>query len=71
MKYHYYTSSILLVINPKGHIRQLYTPFRVQEQINDSWVYVDEILTNEKDELLFMVNGQPTLHHNFRITISF
>ena len=71
MKYQYYKSHILLVINPKGVIRQLYTPFRAIERFTNSWVYVQEILTNEKDELLFVVNDHPLLHTNFTITINF
>ncbi|HWK05703.1 MAG TPA: hypothetical protein VNS58_18815 [Puia sp.] len=71
MHYQYYNSHILLVINSKGIIRQLHTPFRVTERFTNSLVYVDEILTNEKDELLFVVNNRPLLHSNFRVVINF
>jgi hypothetical protein len=71
MKYQYFNSDILLVINPKGQIRKLYTPFRAQTLANNSWVYVNEILTNGKDELIFIINSQPMLHHHFRIVIDF
>lgn len=71
MRYQYYNSHVLLVINSKGVIRQLHTPFRVMEQFTNSLVYVDEILTNEKDELLFVVNDHPLLHSNFRVIIHF
>lgn len=71
MHYQYFTSHILLVINAKGVIRQLYTPIKVMDRHAHSWVYVTEILTNEKDELFFVVNGKPLLHGNFKIVINF
>jgi hypothetical protein len=71
MQYQYFNSRILLVVNPKGLIKKLFTPFRVQDRINNSWVYVDEILTNESDELIFLIGTQQYPHHNFVITIHF
>ena len=71
MKYQYFNSHVLLVINGHGAIRRLYCPFRVQEVNTNITVYVDEILTNEKDQLFFIVNSQPFPYHHFRITIQF
>ena len=52
-------------------MRELYTPFRVQEQASGSWVYVDEVHASDKDELLFIVNGKPCKHQDFSIIINF
>ena len=71
MKYQYFNSHVLLVINGQGAIRRLYTPFRVLEVDTGIMVYIDEIVTNDKDELIFMVNNQPHPYHRFRITILF
>ncbi len=57
----YYNSNILLLVNQKGQIRMLYTPFRVicisaVSRINlNTWVYVDEVLSTDKDELQYVI----------------
>jgi len=71
MKYQYYKPNILLVINPKGEIRKLYAPFRVMERSSNVWVYVDEILSNERDELFFVIRNITYLHTRFSIRINF
>ncbi len=71
MKYQYYRPNILLVINPQGLIRQLYMPLRVLNNMTNAWVYVDEIQSNDRDELFFVVNNQALLHSLFTITIYF
>jgi hypothetical protein len=71
MKFQYYKPNILLVINPKGEIRKLYAPFRVIERSSNVWVYVDEILSNDRDELFFVIKDQPFLYSFFKITINF
>ena len=46
-----YNSNTLLLVNPKGHIRKLYIPFRVLylkavgRITKNTWVYVDEVLS--------------------------
>lgn len=71
MNYQYYNTQILLVINPAGMLRILHTPIRVQVHKDNSWVYVDRILSNDRDELLFMTNGIITSHDQFRVVIHF
>jgi hypothetical protein len=71
MKYQYYRPNILLVINPQGVIRQLFMPLRVFDNTIHAWVYVDEIQSNDRDELFFVVNNQALLHSQFTITIYF
>lgn len=75
---YYYDSGSILVINPKGKIRKLYTPFRVLciETVNNwlkkgSWVFVDEVKTSAKDQLLFVVAGISFPHRHFQIQINF
>jgi len=71
MQFQYFNPKILLVINPHGQIRTLHTPFRVQHIANESFVYVDEIITNSDKELLYLVNGKIAPHSSFRIIINF
>ncbi len=58
-------------------MRQLHTPFKVQctEDIGrykkGSIVYVDEVATGEKDELIYHIGEGAYFHKNFRITANF
>ena len=67
----------VLVINTKGHLRQIYAPFRVQciypaGQIPpDSWVYVDGVWQDKKDRLLYLVSGKLYPYWCFRLQILF
>ena len=77
MHYQYYNSNALLVINKKGKIRILYTPVRVKCIDNRCGlklgviVYVDEILFNEKDELIYMIGNLTYFHRHFKIEMLF
>lgn len=74
---HSYNSNSLLVINGKGLIRVLYTPFRVLciHPIGtipaNIQVYVEEVCSNGKDQLLYMIHGEYFLHGYFQLTIKF
>jgi len=73
----YYKSDALLVVNTFGHIRVLYTPFRVLcdasigNLSSGTWVYVDEVCSNTRDELIYLIYGQPYSYKHFRLQISF
>jgi hypothetical protein len=56
MKYQYFNSRILLVVNPNGQIRKLFTPFRVQERGHGFWVYVDVRFVGERREVKIQVS---------------
>jgi hypothetical protein len=63
-QYHifYCDSSCILVINPKGAIRKIYTPFRVLELQDENsekekWWFVDEVHIDKKDKLLYLIKG--------------
>ena len=77
LTYKYYNSRTLLVINSKGLIKELHTPFRVlcSNDISsiprNTYVYVEEVLTNNKQELLFLINGKTYSHKHFSIHIKF
>jgi len=77
MSLHYYNSNALLLVNAKGLIRVLYTPFRVLCKVDlgniqkGTWVYVDEVGSNERDELIYNVYGQLYSYKQFRLQISF
>ena len=77
LSYHYYHSNALLVINTKGLIRVLYTPFRVlcnsasgRIPLN-TWVYVEEVYSNQKDELQYLIYGAIHSYHHFILPIQF
>ena len=73
----YYNSNTLLLVNPKEQIRKLYTPFRVLclsavDKITiNTWVYVDEVLSNHKDELLYVIFGEAQPYKHFKLPVSF
>ena len=78
LRVYYHDPWSILVINPRGHIRKLYAPFKVFciEQASTwirkgSWVFVDEVKTTPQDELIFVVGGCQFSHRYFRIQISF
>jgi hypothetical protein len=77
MHYQYYNSNALLLVNPKGKIRVLYTPFKVTCISNESglrigsFVYVDEILCDAKDQLYYSINGQTYLYSCFLVRVLF
>lgn len=77
LSFQYYNSNALLVVNTKGLIRILYTPFRVL-CINDiyripqnTWVYVEEVCSNQKDELQYVIYGTVYSYRHFSIPIKF
>ena len=77
LTYKYYNSKTLLVINSKGLVKELHTPFRVicSNDISniprDTTVYVEKVLTNNKHELLYLINGIVYSYKNFYIHIKF
>jgi len=73
----YGSHNSILLVNSLGSIRQLYTPFRVKV-VKDvdglkqgTFVYVDEVATNEEDRLIFITNTGAYMHSSFRIVASF
>lgn len=73
----FYDSYSILLINPKGRMRRLYTPFRVAciEAVDDLFVntllFVDEIFEDPDDRLLYKINGNLYAYKHFTITINF
>ena len=67
----------IMVINPKGVIRQLFVPIRVQVitptnilQVN-SWVIVEEIQSHRDYKLLYRIGNNWWQYHLFRIAVVF
>jgi hypothetical protein len=77
MHYQYYNSNALLVVNSRGKIRILHTPFRVKCISHNCdlkygvQIYVDEVLHDLKDRLYFSINAKQYLHHCFIILMKF
>lgn len=65
----------VLIINPNGKLKQLFTPFKViviDENMTKRQVYiVDEVLSTKEDKLVYIINGKPYYHHQFYIEINF
>ena len=73
----FYNYNTLFVINHQGAIRQLHTPIKVlcidpvgNIKIGIS-VYIDQIRTTRKDELIYFINGKEYPHSHFAIQIGF
>ena len=77
LKYYFVNPNTLLVVNPKGQIRILYTPLRVQcvtavaNLHQNAWLYVQEVGSTSKDELLYLIYGEFYSHKLFRLEINF
>lgn len=77
IQHQFYDYNTLLVVNHHGVIRRLYTPIKVLcidpiENIRIGiWVYIDEIRTTRKDELIYLINGKEYPHRCFAIQIGF
>jgi hypothetical protein len=73
----YFDEHSVLVINPKGKIKRLYTPFRVRcidplDKIPlNTWVRVDRVTSTEQVPLLYQINGNWYGHDHFSILINF
>ena len=73
----YHDPNSILVINPIGKMRQVFTPFKVQVQeptINlnmNSWVVVDLVKASPTYKLMFKIGSNWYPYHLFRITIKF
>jgi len=67
----------ILIINKSGRLRRLYTPFKVLCLLDigsikaNMGVYIEEVATNDKDELVYLVAGIAYNHHYFRILAVF
>jgi hypothetical protein len=73
----YCDKSSILIINSKGLIRHLHTPFKVQcsQDVGrfktGSFVYVDEVSAGEKDELIYFIGEGAYYHKHFKIVANF
>ena len=73
----YHDPNSILVINPIGKMRQVFTPFKVQVKeptLNldvNSWVLVDLVKASPTYKLMFRIGSKWYPYHLFRITIKF
>ena len=73
----YYNSNTLLLINQKGQIKMLYTPFRVicisatEYMAVGVRVYIDEVLSNDRDELQYVIFNTLHSYRHFKLPIMF
>jgi len=73
----YFNSNCLLVVNSKGIIRILFTPFRVITidcncGIPEGTIlFVEEIGSDKQDKLYFIIFGHPYFHFYFYVPVEF
>lgn len=67
----------ILVVNPSGQMKQLFTPFKVQVlnqttllTIN-TWVIVDEIRQHQQYRLLYRIGNTWWPYNAFRLSVLF
>lgn len=76
-QYQYYKPYCILLINPKGQIKKLHTPFKVKcihstdKIIKNTFLYVEQVHQGKYDEITYLINGKTYLHKYFSITINF
>jgi hypothetical protein len=70
---HYCSYNSILVLNPKGKLRQVFTPFKVKTVYdNNVQIYiVDEVMTSEDDKLIYIICDKAYYHHHFILDIHF
>ncbi|HXD77949.1 MAG TPA: hypothetical protein VN616_09075 [Puia sp.] len=67
----------ILVVNDKGQLRELHTPFRVQclhssgKVPQNAWVFVDGVWDEGRGRLFYLVGGTLHPHLHFRLQIHF
>ena len=73
----YINHNSILIINPKGKIRQLFTPFKVQ-LINDtsilkkkSWVMVEEVQPHKEYKMVYRITKHWWPFDLFKIAATF
>src|SRR5436190_863423 len=77
LHFYYVNPHTLLVVNPSGKIRMLYTPIRMQclsalpTIPANSWVYVERIATTSKDELQYIIQGKAYSYKFFHLLMKF
>lgn len=75
--YQFCDANSILLISQKGKLRRLYTPFKVQcidpvgKLTKGLSLFVDEVQSAQKDELVFVINDQAYYHSHFSIMIYF
>lgn len=72
-----YDSQSLLLINNKGRLKRLYTPFRVQAVQpagiikSHSIVYVTSIIQDKQDKLLYRILNSWIPYHQFQLITTY
>lgn len=71
------STNSILVVNPQGHMRELFCPFRVccikavdNIRVN-SWIWVDKVSFASNVKLLYQIHGNLYQYSHFAIQISF
>ena len=71
------SDGVLLLINPQGKLRYLYTPFRVlciQASFRvpaNTWVYVEAVYSHPQYRIGFLIQGNVHPYNQFLITVKF
>ena len=75
MTIHYCDYNSILVVNSKGKLKQMFTPFTVvaRQQTNCPGMkyVVTEVRTTREDKLVFCINDKFYYYHQFEIELNF
>jgi len=65
----------VLLVNPSGQLKKLEVPFTVyllkSDLPNKQYFEVQEVLSTERDEIVYVIGSKPFFHHHFAIDILF
>ena len=76
-KIKYYDPHSVIVINPIGRMRQVFTPFKAQvietnsEFEVNSWLYIEEVLPHEKHRIIYRIGNQWWPYYTFKLVVKF
>jgi hypothetical protein len=73
----YCDANSILLVNQTGTMHRLYCPFRVKyvgvqrDFRANVFLWVEEVASSEKDELIYFILGKPYQHTRFELKASF
>ena len=73
----YCNANSILIVNSTGKLGKLYCPFRVQSIRKSPYfkpgtlLWVDEVVSNEENELIYFIFGKGFQHSSFVLKVSF
>lgn len=73
----YYDINSVIVINPNGCMRQIFTPFKAQvvecnsEFKINSCVYIEEVMPHKKHRIIYRIGDKWWPYNTFKLLVKF